>query len=103
MEMSLLSWDLPAPLDSGQLSPMFKVLGWVPKPDELTWMWNQLWVNLTTEVSTSSHRLRSVKMEQRKLSDQANTPGGPFQGEWRNPKTSTQGSQMLAFHLPVQL
>lgn len=27
-------------LDSGQLSPMFEVLGWVPKPDELMWVWN---------------------------------------------------------------
>lgn len=57
---------------------MFKVLGWVPKPDELTWMWNQLWGEpsmrlKSVALSTLSHRLRSVKMEQRKLSDQANT------------------------------
>ena len=66
-------------LDSGQLSPMFVVLGWVPKPDGLTWMWNQL-VGVepsmhlkSMALTTLSHRLRSVKMEQRKLSDQANT------------------------------
>ena len=78
MEMSLLSWGPAKPLILVSCHPCLR--SWAGFQNQMnrhgcgiSW-WGEPSMHLKSmALTTVSHRLRSVKMEQRKLSDQANT------------------------------